>query len=500
MNSAKKPKKKISEYKIEDLKEIFSDFLKKISSKIILIEITNESLNIGLAKSQNNKLHIKKVFRQSLPEEALDKSLPNDPVNFGNFLKQVIDENKINTNRVALSLPSDACYTRLIDIPEEVDKKDAINFLDDPSSDIQIPISLGNSDFEINLTNLPKQKIKNKIFNKYFLTSIPKKNVDIILESIKNANLEICSIQMSHICIANLLKKEIDILKEDDLIISVDLLDEFTQFVIFDSSGPLCIKRLASIRNYPSIEDMKKINVSNSKNNKNSNIQTKAENYHPLSKLDLKVLLREINQSFTSFINENNLEKKGKIFLSGRNSQHKNLVELIGKGLKIDVALISPINHSYLNEFSYNPDVINQFSMSRIIGLGLTLIKNNDSEYESTNRGLIAQDFVFQEDKKEVIEENSNNIESKTVVNLMDSLNKLNEGNKIIKQTLNQKTKSEEKKKELPPLPNLKIKDRSGNISEGPTDNEDKIKKQKVEKDNKKNKSFKMDTSFLKND
>ena len=49
-------------------------------------------------------------------------------------------------------------------------------------------------------------------------------------------------------CIANLLKTEINKLKDDDLIISVDLLDEFTQFVIFDASGPLFIKRLASIK------------------------------------------------------------------------------------------------------------------------------------------------------------------------------------------------------------------------------------------------------------
>ena len=92
------------------------------------------------------------------------------------------------------------------------------------------------------------------------MTSLPKKNVDIILDSIKNANLEICSIQMSHICIANLLKTELDKLNENDLIISVDLLDEFTQFVIFDRSGPLLIKRLASIRNYPSINEIKEIN------------------------------------------------------------------------------------------------------------------------------------------------------------------------------------------------------------------------------------------------
>ena len=61
-------------------------------------------------------------------------------------------------------------------------------------------------------------------------------------------NLEIISMQMSHMCIANLLKTEIDKLKENDLIISIDLLDEFTQFVIFDASGPLFIKRLASIK------------------------------------------------------------------------------------------------------------------------------------------------------------------------------------------------------------------------------------------------------------
>ena len=63
------------------------------------------------------------------------------------------------------------------------------------------------------------------------MTSLPRRNVDLILDSIRSANLEICSLQMSHICIANLLKTELDKLNENDLIISVDLLDEFSQFV-----------------------------------------------------------------------------------------------------------------------------------------------------------------------------------------------------------------------------------------------------------------------------
>ena len=201
---------------------------------------------------------------------------------------------------------------------------------------------------------------------------------------------------MSHMCIANLLKTEIDKIKDDDLIISVDLLDEFTQFVIFDASGPLFIKRLASIKNYPSIEEMKKMNQDNLKTNKASNNYKKSENYHALSKLDLKILIREINKSFNDFLNENNLNKKAKIFLSGRNSQHENLVEILGNSLKMDVAVISPINNFCVEEFSYNPDEINQFSMSRLIGLGLTLIKNNELEDESLNREFIIKSFSFQ--------------------------------------------------------------------------------------------------------
>ena len=55
MNSAKRNKKKISEYTLEDIKEIFFENLRKISSKIILLEIGNDFLNIGIAKSKNNK-------------------------------------------------------------------------------------------------------------------------------------------------------------------------------------------------------------------------------------------------------------------------------------------------------------------------------------------------------------------------------------------------------------------------------------------------------------
>ena len=51
--------------------------------------------------------------------------------------------------------------------------------------------------------------------------------------------------------VLSLLNTELNKLNKTHLIISIDLLDEFTQLIIFDSSGPLFLKRLASIRNYP---------------------------------------------------------------------------------------------------------------------------------------------------------------------------------------------------------------------------------------------------------
>ena len=51
MNLAQK-NKKISEYQIEDIKYFFIELLRKISSKIILIEFGNGFINIGLAKSK----------------------------------------------------------------------------------------------------------------------------------------------------------------------------------------------------------------------------------------------------------------------------------------------------------------------------------------------------------------------------------------------------------------------------------------------------------------
>ena len=197
----------------------------------------------------------------------------------------------------------------------------------------------------------------------------------------------------------------------------------------------------------------------------------------------MKILIREIDESFNSFLDKNKLNKKGKIFLSGRNSQHENLVEILGKSLKMDVSVISPINNYFLKEFSYNPDEINHFSMSRIVGLGLSLIKTNELEDQNFNSEFIVKSFSLKDNR-----ENLGNEIKSTTKSIQEE----------IKDNAETKTKIEEKKKELPPLPN-KGKAYSGNIYKDSVDKE-KFKEEKDNPESKNKKSFKMDTSFLKDD
>ena len=125
--------------------------------------------------------------------------------------------------------------------------------------------------------------------------------------------------------------------------------------------------------------------------------------------------------------------------------------------------------------------------MSRLIGLGLTLIKNYELKDESLNSEFIVKSYSYKDD----IETDRKNV---------NSFKNLKQENKKIKDNVKTKTQTDEKKKELPPLPDLKIKGKSENNIKISSDNESNSNKQKDKINNEDNKPFKMDKSFLKND
>ena len=87
--------------------------------------------------------------------------------------------------------------------------------------------------------------------------------------------------------------------------------------------------RLTSIRSY----SLKIGDLSNSNNSE----------YLPISKLDLKVLVKEIKSALNQFF-EKSLEKsKFKIAITGINSLHPNLSEVLSNCINLPVYQYSPL-------------------------------------------------------------------------------------------------------------------------------------------------------------
>ncbi len=136
-----------------NLKDVISYiklFRKQISHRVILLDFRVNILNIALASSSlNGTVNVNKFISVELPNEALDKTVPTDPNLMAELLSELINTNNILSLRTAVVLSSDSAYSRLVDIPSGLNQKEVYEYISNPSSVLQIPITLSNTDFDI---------------------------------------------------------------------------------------------------------------------------------------------------------------------------------------------------------------------------------------------------------------------------------------------------------------------------------------------------------------
>ena len=433
------------------------DFRKQISHKVLLIEFENKNLKIAVAGYKDSKVYFANFRKIELPEDALDKSIPTDPIKMGSLIREIMKEERIYTLRASVCFSSQSAFIRIIDIPSKLSMNEAFNYVSDPSSTLQIPIPINKTDFDITETKIKYKGANNTELKKYLLTSIPKKSMSTVLEMLKEADLDIITADIGYTCQLRLIANDINQLKDNEYIVMLELLSEFTQIIISDSSGPISINRITSIRDYPSAEDIKsKPNISN-ENNKNSN--NEKDQYMPLSLLDIKVLAKETLKEIQSVFNNNNLEGKVSIYLSGKNSEHPNLTNLIGNSLNIPTYLVSPVNCLGVDKCSYDPNFLSERSIGRLIGLGLGLMNNNEiiSEKAFVNNHYIIDKYIPKE--KSTLISNKIPINKKTKSSKIRSLSS---NQSTIENNLNSNldnietsTGEEKGKVPLPPLDNI---------------------------------------------
>ena len=479
----------------KDIGIYLSDFRKKISRSFFCIEFGFNYINIGEAYYSKNKVNFRKVKRVEVPKEALDKGIPTDPEAMGTLILDLIKEEKINSKRAAIVISSDAVYTRLINIPKSIKERKVYEFLCDPKSSVQIPIQLNQSDFTIYKNNfINNEKLNDDI---YFLTAIPKVSIDNLIMTCKNAEVELCYLESGFNSVIRVSNFSKILNKEKSYLIILELKEECTHLTIANHNGPLKIDRLTSIRNYPLVAGI--VNSSSE------------EKYLPISKYDLKVLVREIKISLRNFFKNYSNDLNFNILLSGRNSSHPNLTKTLGECINLPIYLISTGADKNIGSIKFKDDNVYETNFTRLIGLGLGITDiKNDVKNNINNTLIDFADYYLPKKQTDSINKINSykNLDKKDISNrdleIKSSTKNLKINNTIIDEINFKNNKTEElqnkKIKESNKEKNYNQKNKNDNFQNDISDssktqkslNENDIAEKKVN-----NSEFKLNTDFL---
>ena len=353
-------------------------FRRQVSKSFLLLEFARNTVTLVEASYSETDVKYTHLRRLQIPENAVERGVPSEPALMAELIKNLCKEEKIYAKRTAVVLPPEAAFCKLIDIPAELTIEEARAYANSSNSGIQIAIPLKQTDFDIVPTGFAiKTTADGKKLRTYYLTSVPKKLIDQLLTTMQLADLELHLIELGFFCQLRLMAADTAGLMPNQYLILLELLPDATHLTITGAFGPVAIERIAAIREFPQVElSSDGENAAIAEALSGEALALGNENYMPISELDLRVIIREVNNSITNFKQINaNADILG-ISLSGINSAHPLIDDLLSAGINLPVRILRPIGASCVQSVSFKQLIVHQ-SIGRIIGLGLGLLPHD---------------------------------------------------------------------------------------------------------------------------
>ncbi len=368
---------------ISGARKTFLSLRRKVSKRYLLLEFGIDSLTYGEARVIKDQVYFSKVNRISIDQSAIERGSPTDAEAMASFLTQIIEEDQIWAHRVAITLPPQAALSKIIYLPEQLDYKEAIEYISNPSSSgFQFPISIERTDFDLIPLDCLSINKKHKT-RAYFLNSIPKKLIDNIIKTLSNANLELHSLDIAYSSIERLAYDSISKLKINQVIILLELSLECTHIYIISKNGPIYVSTLAAIKAF-------EVPVDHTGSESIEESTTTNDDYLPVSDLDLKVLLSEIRKEVDQFNLNYKLEISG-ILLSGLNSSHPDINNIFEEHFNIKTKVLRSLSSIHVSDVNSSKSIIIQ-DLNRLVGLGLSMIQSDniisDTSYSNSSESL----------------------------------------------------------------------------------------------------------------
>jgi len=354
---------------LSKIKSSLSQFRRRISKRVLLIEFGIASINFAEVQVHNGSITLDHIRRYSLPEEALERGIPTDPAQMASLIKGHCIDEDIPAHRAAVVIPPDAAFTTLVQLPADVAPADAVAYALDPASPVQVPIQLDQTDAELIPLDLPQH---NPGQRSYFLTAVPRKLVDRLLDTINLADLELLRLQVGTFAQLNQLAQGMAGLASGDLILHVELLRECSLASLVSGAGPIKLVRLTAIREFPEPEDGA-ADVEPSQTLSTERQIVASDRYMPLSDLDLRRLVQELKQMMADAQLQFPWLRWQRMVLAGPNSAHPMLADLLQEAMGLPVELCRPLAVGGVGLVELKQPILMQ-RLGRLVGLGLSFL------------------------------------------------------------------------------------------------------------------------------
>ena len=356
---------------------------RRVSKRVLLLEFAPGLLRLAEAVLSPEGVQLNHISRVNLPDEALDRGVPAEPAKMAGLLKELCREKGIPAHRVAVVLSPEAAFQRLVDLPAALTTQEAREYVLDPANGVQIPFPLGQTDFDLSpVTALP-------MLNRpagmclYMLSAVPQVLVDQVIEMLRIADLELQLLELGSCSQLRILTDEFIALPPQRVDLVLELLTDCSNLFFVTSSGLVGTDRLAAIRDFPEPElDDEQAAAALEAGLSAEGITIQDERYLPLTDLDLRVLTQDLKRAMQRFVEIFPGCEIQNLWLTGVNSAHPLLVDLLDAALSMTVQPQRPLLASGVTAFS--PDqVLVHAGLARLVGLGLGLLPR--SEFQAQN-------------------------------------------------------------------------------------------------------------------
>ena len=348
---------------ISQLRTQLMSLRRRLSKRLLLLEFSASGLRYAEAALSLDEIRFSHVSRVPLPEDALERGVPSDPVMMASLIKEICKEKGIPAHRAGVVLSPDVAYQRIVELPSGLSAEESRAYLSNSTNAVPLPFPLEQTDFD--LYPLPHQQ--GSTSQSYLLIAIPQALIDRVVSLLNEAGFELQALELGPFSLLRFLADELIGLSESEVHLVLELLPDCSQLCVVSSSGPIQFKRLSAIRDFldPELDDLQRKEALEAGLSAEE-MTLKDDRYLPISELDLRAVLRDVKALISELTGELASTVVRGLSLGGINSAHPLIKDLFEESLGCDVKVISPVLMPRVSGFSPD-DLLVQAGLTRLI-------------------------------------------------------------------------------------------------------------------------------------